>query len=118
MENDIFMFRYADVILMYAEALLRDGQGLDDLALEGLKQIRQRAGLKEITAWDLDKIYVERGHEMALEGWRRQDMIRFGTYQKTWWAKGKETLDSKVLLPIPLEIINANPNLEQNEGYR
>ena len=118
MENDIFMFRYADVILMYAEALLRDGQGLDNLALDGLKQIRQRAGLKEITAWDLDKIYAERGHEMALEGWRRQDMIRFGTYQKTWWAKGKETLDSKVLLPIPLEIINANPNLEQNEGYR
>lgn len=118
MENDIFMFRYADVILMYAEALMRDGKGLDALALDGLKQIRTRAGLKNITNWDLDKIYLERGHEMALEGWRRQDMIRFGTYQKTWWAKKKETLDSKVLLPIPLEIINANPNLEQNEGYR
>ena len=118
MENDIFIFRYADVILMYAEALLRNGDALDNLAIDGLRQIRTRAGLEAITDWDLEKLYVERGHEMALEGWRRQDMIRFGKYQSTWWAKKKATADNKVLLPIPLEIINANPNLEQNEGYR
>lgn len=111
MENDIFVFRYADVILMYAEALLRDGQPLDTYAIEGLKQIRERAGLDPITDWDLDKLYLERGHEMALEGWRRQDMIRFGTYQDTWWAKPNRTPDDKVLLPIPSEISNANPNL-------
>ena len=118
MENDIFIFRYADVILLYAEALLRDGKGLDALALDGLKQIRERAGLKDITNWDLDKLYIERGHEMALEGWRRQDMVRFGTYQNTWWAKKERTPDGKVLLPIPSEILNANPNLVQNEGYK
>ncbi len=118
MENDIFIFRYADVILLYAEALLRDGKGLDALALDGLKQIRKRAGLEEISSWDLDKLYIERGHEMALEGWRRQDMVRFGTYQNTWWAKKERTPDGKVLLPIPSEILNANPNLEQNEGYK
>ena len=118
MENDIFIFRYADVILLYAEALLRDGKGLDALALDGLKQIRERAGLKDITNWDLDKLYIERGNEMALEGWRRQDMVRFGTYQNTWWAKKERTPDGKVLLPIPSEILNANPNLVQNEGYK
>ena len=118
MENDIFIFRYADVILLYAEALLRDGKGLDALALDGLKQIRKRAGLEEISNWDLDKLYIERGHEMALEGWRRQDMVRFGTYQNTWWAKKERTPDGKVLLPIPSEILNANPNLVQNEGYK
>lgn len=118
MENDIFIFRYADVILLYAEALLRNGQSLDALALDGLKQIRTRAGLEEVTSWDLDKLYKERGHEMALEGWRRQDMIRFGTYQNTWWAKKDRTPDTKVLLPIPSEILNANPNLVQNEGYK
>jgi hypothetical protein len=118
MENDIFIFRYADVILLYAEALLRDGKGLDALALDGLKQIRNRAGLEEISNWDLDKLYIERGHEMALEGWRRQDMVRFGTYQNTWWAKKERTPDGKVLLPIPSEILNANPNLVQNEGYK
>ncbi|MBR5142054.1 MAG: RagB/SusD family nutrient uptake outer membrane protein [Bacteroidales bacterium] len=118
MENDIFVFRYADVILLYAEALLRDGKSLDGVALDGLKKIRERAGLEEITSWDLDKLYLERGHEMALEGWRRQDMIRFGTYQNTWWAKANRTPDYALLLPIPSEILNANPNLVQNEGYK
>lgn len=112
MENDIFVFRYADVILMYAEALLRDGQPLDSYATDGLKQIRERAGLEEITDWDLKKLYRERSHEMALEGWRRQDMVRFGTYQGTWWAKHERTPDANVLLPIPSEISNANPNLK------
>lgn len=111
MENDIFIFRYADVILMYAEGLLRDGQPLDQAALDGLKKIRERAGLAPVSDWDLDKLYLERGHEMALEGWRRQDMIRFGTYQNTWWAKKDRTPDDKVLLPLPDEIANANPNL-------
>ena len=80
--------------------------------------LRMVAGLEEISSWDLDKLYIERGHEMALEGWRRQDMVRFGTYQNTWWAKKERTPDGKVLLPIPSEILNANPNLVQNEGYK
>lgn len=117
MENDIFIFRYADVILMYAEALLRDGQALDSYALNGLKEIRERAGLTAITDWDLEKLYAERSHEMALEGWRRQDMIRFGTYQNTWWGKPNRTADHALLLPIPSTILNANANLEQNNGY-
>ena len=112
MENDIFIFRYADVILMYAEALLRDGKPLDAYASDGLRQIRERAGLEPVESWDLDKLYLERGHEMALEGWRRQDMIRFGTYQNTWWAKPDRTPDANVLLPVPSEIVNANPNLQ------
>ena len=117
MENDIFVFRLADVILLYAEALLRDEQSLDSYALNGLKKIRERAGLEEITDWDLEKIYLERGHEMALEGWRRVDMIRFGTYQNTWWAKSKRTPDYALILPIPSQIEAANPNLEQNPEY-
>ena len=117
MENDIFVFRYADVILMYAEALLRQGKALDNTALNGLNALRKRAGLAAKASFDLNELYLERGHEMALEGWRRQDMIRFGTYQNTWWAKAKRTEDHALLLPIPSEIINANPNLKQNPGY-
>lgn len=117
MENDIFVFRYADVILMYAEALLRDGKPLDTDATEGLKAIRERAGLEPINDWDLDKLYIERGHEMALEGWRRVDMIRFGKYQNTWWAKKEKTPDTALILPIPSQIDNANPNIDQNPGY-
>ena len=117
MENDFFVFRYADVILMYAEALLRDSQPLDDIAKEGLKKIRERAGLEEITDWDLEKLYNERSHEMALEGWRRSDMIRFGEYRKTWFAKPEETPATGLLLPIPSERKATNPNLDQNPGY-
>lgn len=117
MENDIFVFRYADVILMYAEAQLRQGKSLDNEALAGLNQLRERAGLESKASYDLNALYLERGHEMALEGWRRQDMIRFGTYQETWWAKPKRTEDHALLLPIPSEILNANPNLVQNTGY-
>lgn len=117
MENDIFVFRYADVILMYAEAILRQGRSLDQTALDGLNRLRTRAGLEEKASFDLEAVYLERGHEMALEGWRRQDMIRFGTYQDTWWAKPERTADHALLLPIPSEIINANPNLTQNPEY-
>ena len=117
MENDIFVFRYADVILMYAEAMLRQGKNLDNTALKGLNSLRTRAGLAEKSSFDLEALYLERGHEMALEGWRRQDMIRFGTYQNTWWAKASKTPDYALLLPIPSEIKNANPNLVQNPGY-
>lgn len=117
MNNDFILFRYADVILMYAEALIRDGKSLDSDTLEGLKKIRERAGLTAITDWDIEKLYSERSHEMALEGWRRMDMIRFGTYQNTWFAKGTRTPNDGLLLPIPSEIKSANPNLEQNPGY-
>ena len=117
MENDIFIFRYADVILMYAEALLRDEQALTAEAIEGLNKLRTRAGLAAKGSYTLDDIYLERGHELALEGWRRQDMIRFGTYQNTWWAKAQRTPDYALLLPIPSEIKNANPNLVQNPEY-
>lgn len=117
MENDIFVFRYADVLLLYAEALLRGKQNLDSYALDGLKKIRERAGLEPINDWDLDKLYMERGHEMALEGWRRVDMIRFGTYQNTWWAKSTRTPDTALILPIPSQIENANQHLDQNPGY-
>lgn len=117
MENDIFVFRYADVVLMYAEALLRQDKSLDNLAMTDLNKMRTRAGLQEKASYTLEELYIERGHELALEGWRRNDMIRFGTYQNTWWAKPERTPDTALLLPIPSEIRNANSNLPQNPGY-
>ena len=117
MDNDFILFRYADVILMYAEALLRDGKSLDSHALDGLNKIRERADLTKINDWNLEKLYSERSHEMALEGWRRMDMIRFGQYRKRWFAKPNETPETGLLLPIPAERKSANPNLKQNPGY-
>lgn len=115
-ENDFFLMRYSDVVLMYVEALLR--QGKDGSGVEDFKQIRRRAGLEPMTSSELnlDSFLLERKHEMALEGWTRQDLIRFGKYNRAWWAK--KATDAHVnLFPIPSEILGANPELSQNPGY-
>lgn len=117
MDNDFFVFRYADVVLMYVETLVRQGRGDEALAFEDFKKIRARAGLPPMADIDLESLFVERSHELALEGWKRQDLIRFGKYGRKWWAKPNEDQPYMKLLPIPKERLNANPNLKQNSGY-
>ena len=119
MENDCFIFRYADVVLMYVEALVRQGKISEAAAVPDFQKIRKRAGLEPFTtgSLDIEAVYNERSHEMALEGWRRNDMIRFGKYQDSWWAKPDKTPDYKLLFPIPEERKNSNPKLNQNTGY-
>ena len=119
MENDFHIFRYADVILMYVEALMR--QGKEDIAAEvtEFQQIRTRAGLPVMSAADItpDNLLLERQHELALEGWARQDLIRFGKYLTPWWGKPAGE-DYMKLLPIPDPKMASNPNLKpQNPGY-
>ena len=119
MENDFHVFRYADVILMYVEALVRQNKADVAAALPEFKQIRTRAGLTPLTAGELtlDNLYLERCHELALEGWARQDLIRFGKYLDPWWGKpaGQEYMK---LLPLPSAKMANNPNLKpQNPGY-
>ncbi len=77
--NDVPIFRYADILMMKAEALVRTGQaGAKDL----FNQIRAYAGAPEIAAEPtLDEIYQERGREFFDENWRRNDMIRFGHFE-------------------------------------
>lgn len=93
MENDFALFRYADVILMYAESLVRQGRAAEAAGLDELAKIRTRAGLVPYSAGQLtlEELYDERGRELAWEGWRRQDMIRFGKFNDPWWAKSLGT---------------------------
>lgn len=118
MENDFILMRYSDVVLMYVEALVRQGKTADAANVEEFKKIRKRAGLEPMTAAELtlDNLLVERQHEMCLEGWTRNDLVRFGKYLNAWWAKpaGQEHM---LLLPIPDEMMGSNPNLVQNAGY-
>ena len=118
MENDFHVFRYADVILMYVEALVRQNRAAEAAAVPEFQQIRTRAGLTPISAGNLtiDNLYLERSHELAIEGWVRQDLIRFGKYLDPWWAKPAGQNYMK-LLPIPNAKRASNPNLGQNEGY-
>ena len=118
MENDFYLMRYSDVVLMYVEALVRQNRASEAADVEEFKKIRRRAGLEPMTAADLtpDKLLLERQHELALEGWSRQDLIRFGKYTRAWWAKDEGKPYMK-LLPIPDIRRGDNPKLGQNDGY-
>lgn len=118
MENDFYLMRYSDVVLMYVEALVRQGKTAAAADVPEFKQIRTRAGLAPMTASQLTlhNLLLERQHELAMEGWSRQDLIRFGEYTKAWWAKS-EGKDYMKLFPIPDQRMGDNPNLVQNPGY-
>lgn len=119
LENDVAIFRLADVYLMKAEALVRLGQDNTE-ATRLVNEIRKRAftdPLKLKTSVTIDDIYLERRFEFAWEAMTRQDQIRFGTYLNAipgWRGTIPET---RLLLPIPRTAIDANPNLIQNPGY-
>lgn len=115
--NDWVVFRYADVILMQAEAMLRGGNGGAPEALKLVNGLREKRGVSAFPSLDLDNLLDERARELYWEGWRRQDLIRFGKFLEPWQEK-QLTGDPKVLVfPIPSQQIAVNPNLTQHEGY-
>ncbi len=121
MENDIHIFRLADIYLTKAEALLRSG-GSIAVATDLVNAIRARAfpGKPEklYSSVTLDDVYNERRLEFAWEGFTRQDMIRFGTFLLPRTPFKPYQSDSKYLLyPIPQSAIDANNKLKQNQGY-
>lgn len=118
MENDFHIFRLADVYLMKAEALLRDGKPAAD-ALPLVNAIRVR-GLpnKLYNTVTLEDIYKERRFELAWEGFTRQDMIRYDKFLAARPPFKPQVSDKKYLLfPIPQVAIDANNKLDQNDGY-
>ena len=119
MDNDIVLFRFADVLLMRAEALLRDGRAAEGQTYMDAVRDRANVPLRPLT---LQNILDERLLELCWEGWRRQDMIRFGQYESLF--EGDE-YDPKVderdghttVYPIPADVMALNHNLTQNPGY-
>lgn len=114
--NDFPIFRYADILLTKAEAILRSG-GSESDARALVDEVRNRAGLDDFAGtMTLEEIYDERGRELCWEGHRRQDMIRFGTFLQA--HDFKPVSDAKYkLFPIPAVAIANNPTLTQNDGY-
>jgi starch-binding outer membrane protein, SusD/RagB family len=113
-DNDWALFRYADVLLMKAEALLRTGDASG--ALDIVNSIRTARGVGALASLSLDNLLDERGREMYWEGWRRQDLIRFGKYLELWQEKDADD-PKNLVFPIPSNQLAVNPNLEQNPGY-
>ncbi len=108
LSNDFPLFRYADILLMKAEALIHSqGPGSGDTYLN---MVRNRAGISSISNATLDDILEERGREMFWEAHRRQDLIRFGKFNEAWWEKPASD-PSRNTFPIPQWILDANPNL-------
>lgn len=114
-DNDIVLYRYADVLLMKSEAKVRNGESGD----EEMNAVRSRVGMPSLSA-TLDNLLNERLLELVWEGWRRQDMIRFGTYCKQYDIHTPSEADKKgytTVFPIPEKTHELNPNLKQNPGY-
>jgi len=107
LSNDFPLFRLADILLMKAEAQVRQGKFVD---VKDLDKIRTRAGLAAWGAVTLDEILAERGRELFWEAHRRQDLIRFGKFGEAWWEKTASAKDRETF-PIPQWVIDANPNL-------
>lgn len=108
LSNDFPLFRYADVLLMKAEAMIRQGQNGD----EYINPVRVRAGVEPFNNATLDDLLAERGREFFWEAIRRGDLIRFGKFNQSWWEKGVSSPDRNTF-PIPQWAIDANPKLAE-----
>lgn len=146
LNNDFPVFRFADILMMKAECLLRLGDA--DAAAELVTQVRERAfksnpakarvmgaQLLEGSVYDYGlrnhlentieggdditygRFLDELGWEFNQEGRRRQDMIRFGVFSTKSWLSHSPNGESRELYPIPQAELNKNSNLVQNDGY-
>lgn len=123
MDNDWSVFRFSDILMIKAEAIMRSNGGVaNSTAVDLMNQVRQRAyGNADhsytVETLTLDELLNERGRELAWEGHRRQDLIRFGKFGDAWFEKEAWSGTQKEIYPIPPLALSANPNLEQNPGY-
>ena len=132
-ENDYVLMRYADVLWMKEEAILRGGQGTSGFNTPDFQMLKKRAFAYEKdpaaayaaaypNVLTLDNIIDERGREFSWECIRRRDLIRFEQFDKVEYVTGKEAF--RRWFPIPFSVIEkakrdeqGNPIWTQNEGY-
>lgn len=121
--NDMPILRYADIVLMKAEAILRGATATNGQTAASLvNEIRNCAGAPEVTAITLDELLDERAREFSDENWRRNDLIRFGKFEEDWGFKSaiynKSNKDKyRRIYPVPRDIMKLNTSWKQNTGY-
>lgn len=115
--NDFAYFRLGEIYLIKAEAQFELGQTGPALVL--LNQLRARVFEPDepLLTISRDIILRERLFELAVEGKRRQDLIRHGRFTAPWQFKAVATAPYRVVFPIPQTQLDANPLLVQNAGY-
>ncbi len=120
--NDFAWFRVSEMMLIKAEAQNELGNTATALGIVNTLRARDFSpaqplptGVSQDSARTL--IHNERLFELAFEGKRRQDLIRYGQYGGTWGFKVNPSAGYRVLMPIPQNQVDANPLLDQNPGY-
>ena len=131
--NDLKVMRYAEVLLLAAEAHLQNGSAK---ALDYINQVRTRAQETPLASVTLEDIKAEKRLELCLEAIRYQDLVRWGDAMTVMGEQGKEVpsfsttgvkwgfqntnygfKERNKLLPIPLKEMDVNPNMNKNEGW-
>lgn len=116
--NDYVFFRLADARLMKAEAILRGGTATGgETPVSIVNSIRANRGVSALASVDLPALLAERGRELYLEGWRRNDMIRYGVFNAPVGERPNASDGYRCVFPIPNIALSSNPNLKQNYGY-
>ena len=119
--SDFPIYRYADILLMKAEALMRLNGGVaNQEALDAVNEVRKRTGLADYTAvtLTLNELLAERGRELAWEGHRRQDLIRFGKFTTGMWEFMEPRSANRAIFPIPQWVIDANPGVYTQNNWQ
>ena len=125
--NWLILYRYPDVVLMTAEAMMRQGTPDNAGALALVNQLRAARGANPLTGpltlvntsnvYDPTTLLAERGREMYWEWVRRTDLIRFGVFLQSWDYKSADADNHTLVFPIPDQALAANPNLIEPPGY-
>lgn len=119
--SDFPIYRYADVLLMKAEALMRlNGGTATQEAVDLVNEVHSRAGLPDysVTELTLDELLDERGRELAWEGHRRQDLIRFGKFHTGGWEFMEPQSSNRNIFPIPQWVLDANPGVYTQNNWK
>ncbi len=126
--NDWIVMRYADVLLMYAEAIMAGGMSTNStVAIDAYNAVRARAAMPELAndgteALTSEMLLHERRVELAFENHRLYDLVRFGMAESVLGDfasnNGYPFAATDLLLPIPQGEINVSQGLlSQNPGY-
>ena len=122
--NDIPIFRYADILLSKAEAILRGAKAtMGHTPASLMNEVRDCSSAPHVEGTPtLQDLLDERGREFICEMWRRQDLIRFGQFENDWGVKNEANPGAKTelwrrLLPVPQKMMETNTNWKQNFGY-
>lgn len=122
-DNDMVHLRLPDILLMKAEAILRGGTptaagayGATATAIVNAIRTHPSRGTSALSSVTLETLLDERGRELYLELWRREDLIRFGKFLDARESKPQSS-PTYLLYPIPNQQLAVNPNLTQNPGY-